>query len=134
MPVALLAVGGIGADPAASRPDGLRQEAGASDTFVTYVRGETRTPSLHSGCVPLFYFHVCNGNGFTEDEDGLDLPSVPAARAVAINALRDLLAGELRSGTLNMASFIEVEDESRQAVMTVSFSDAVAIETKTHCR
>jgi len=84
--------------------------------------------------VPLFYFHVCHANGFTEDKDGLDLPSVPAARAKAINGLRDLLAGELRSGTLNLASFIEIEDEHRQMVMTVPFSEAVTIETETHCR
>jgi hypothetical protein len=84
--------------------------------------------------MPRFYFHVCDGNGFTEDEEGLELPSVPAARAKAINGLRDLLAGELRRGALNMAWFIEIEDENRQLVMTVPFSEAVTIETTAHCQ
>ena len=34
--------------------------------------------------MPLFFFHVCNGNGFVEDEEGRDLPDEAAARAIAI--------------------------------------------------
>jgi len=34
--------------------------------------------------MPRFYFHVCNGNGFTEDEEGQELADVEAARARAV--------------------------------------------------
>jgi hypothetical protein len=45
--------------------------------------------------MPHFYLHVCNGNGFTEGEEGAELPDVEAARMRAVAGLRDLLASEL---------------------------------------
>lgn len=80
--------------------------------------------------MPRYFLHVCNGNGFTEDEEGLELPDAAAARLKAVEGLRDIMAGELRSGTLNMASFIEIEDEQRELILTVSFRDAVQIESR----
>jgi hypothetical protein len=73
----------------------------------------------------LFYLHVCNGSGFVEDMEGQDHPTVEDARRAAVEGLRDILAGELRNGDLNTASFIEVEDEHHQLVATVSFEEAV---------
>jgi len=80
--------------------------------------------------MPRFYLHVCNGSGFVEDEEGVELADVAAARAEAIKGLRDLMAGDLRSGTLNMASFVEIEDERHQLVTTVTFLEAVQVETR----
>jgi len=77
--------------------------------------------------VPRFYFHICNGNGFTEDREGKDLSNEEAARNEAILGLRDSGAGELRRGEMNLGSFIEVEDETHRLVMTVNFSDAVRV-------
>ena len=65
--------------------------------------------------MPLFFFHVCNGNGFVEDEEGRDLPDEAAARSAALVGARDIMAEEMRAGQLNPASFIEVEDAERQA-------------------
>ncbi len=80
--------------------------------------------------MPRYYLHICNGNGFTEDQEGQDLPSVESAREKAIAGLRDIMADELKGGVMNMASFIEIEDESRQLVETISFHDAVYLETR----
>ena len=77
------------------------------------------------GSMPRFYLHICNGSGFVEDDEGQELADLDAARNVAVDGLRDILAGELRSGDLNTASFIEIEDEDHQWVATVSFEDAV---------
>jgi hypothetical protein len=77
--------------------------------------------------MPLFYLHICNGNGFTEDEEGADYADLAAAREAAIMGLRDIMAGELRSGQLNTASFIEIEDESHELAVTVPFADAVNV-------
>ena len=77
-----------------------------------------------------YFLHVCNGNGFTEDEEGLELPNAAAARAKAIEGLRDIMAAELKGGIVNMASFIEVEDGDHKLVETVSFSDAVQMESR----
>lgn len=80
--------------------------------------------------MPRFYLHICDGGGFVEDTEGQELPDAEGAREVAIEGLRDILAGELRNGDLNTASFIEIEDEQRQLVRTVSFEEAVRITDK----
>ena len=77
--------------------------------------------------MPRYYFHVCNGEGFTEDEEGLELRDEAAARKTAIKEARALMADELRDGQLNLASFIEVEDEKRERLFTLTFEEAVAI-------
>lgn len=73
----------------------------------------------------LFYFHVCNGHGLIEDEEGQELPDLEAARAVATRGARDIMAGEMRHGTLDLSSFIEIEDMDHQLVYTLGFEDAV---------
>lgn len=78
--------------------------------------------------MPLNYLHVCNGIGFIEDEDGMELPSAEFARQKAVEGLRDIMADELKGGVINMASFIEIEDENRSLIATISFEDAVHFE------
>lgn len=75
--------------------------------------------------MPKFFLHICDGNGFVEDEEGAEWPDLAAARASAIEGLRDVLAGGLRGGTLDLASFIEIEDENHQLLETVTFAEAV---------
>ncbi len=77
--------------------------------------------------MPRYYFHVCDGAGFCEDPEGRDFPSSEAARAEAVRAAREMMAAELADGTLSLASFIEVEDEVRRHLFTVTFEDAVEI-------
>jgi hypothetical protein len=80
--------------------------------------------------MPRYYFHVCNGDGFTTDEEGLELPDVHAARTTAIQGLRDIMASELKDGLLKTASFIEIEDENHELLMTVPFVEAVKVEER----
>ena len=77
--------------------------------------------------MPRFYFHVCNGNGFTEDPEGQELPDKLAARKEAVRGLRDITAGEMMRGEMNLGSFIEVEDENHNLVMTIEFDEAVRV-------
>lgn len=74
-----------------------------------------------------FYMHLSNGNGFTEDEEGVELEDENAAREKALSGARDLMAGDLREGELNLSSFIEVEDEAHRLLFTLHFSDAVKL-------
>ncbi len=80
--------------------------------------------------MPRFHLHICNGDGFTEDEEGTELEDLNAARSAAVEGLRGIMADELKSGHLNMASFIEIEDENGRLLMTVPFADAVNISTQ----
>ncbi|MEA3040042.1 MAG: hypothetical protein QOE79_2555 [Sphingomonadales bacterium] len=79
--------------------------------------------------MPRFYFHICNGHGFIEDEEGVDLPDEPAARRNAVEAARDVMAGDLREGRLDLTSFIEVEDEAHRLLFTLTFAEAVRVNT-----
>jgi hypothetical protein len=82
--------------------------------------------------MPRFFLHICNGMGFAEDEEGIDLPTVDAARQAAIAGLRDLMAGEMKEGQLNQASFIEIVNEAGELQMIVSFQDAVHVTGDLH--
>lgn len=77
--------------------------------------------------MPIYFFHVCNGNGFTEDKEGRELPDEAAARSVAVDGARDIMAGEMRVGQLNPASFIEVEDQEHRLLFTLPFSEAYTV-------
>jgi hypothetical protein len=77
--------------------------------------------------MPRYYMHMSDGSGFVEDEEGRVLADHEAARAEAIRAARDVMAGELLRGVLDLSSFIEVEDESRSLLFTIHFADAVVV-------
>lgn len=77
--------------------------------------------------MPRYFLHVCNGMGFVEDSEGVQLPSLSAARQKAIEGLRDLMAGEMKEGQLNQASFVEIADKADRLLAIVSFSDAVKV-------
>lgn len=80
--------------------------------------------------MPRYYMHVCNGNGFVEDQEGVELADRNAARAKAIEAARDVMAGDLRRGELDLSSFIEVEDEGHELLFTLHFADAVKLTSR----
>ena len=77
--------------------------------------------------MPKFYLHLCNGTGFTEDHEGSEHRDLDAVHAVAMATLREVLAGEIKEGGLNTASFVEIEDQHRVLVATVTFEEAVAV-------
>lgn len=89
--------------------------------------GEPRRGAVRFASVPRFYLHVCNGSGFTEDVEGQEFADDDAARAAAIAGIRDLMSEELRRGELNIASFVEIEDDDRELVSTVQFTEAVVL-------
>ena len=80
--------------------------------------------------MPRFLFHVCDGAGFCEDPEGLELPDREAAYREAIRSARSLMVDEMVQGRLSLASFIEVEDENGVHLFTVTFEDAVEIDPK----
>jgi hypothetical protein len=84
--------------------------------------------------MPRFYLHMADGSSFNEDDEGMEFHDVEAARRAAIVGLRDVMSAELKDGQINMAAFVEIEDENRQLVMTVPFLDAVEVLTRHHRR
>ncbi len=78
--------------------------------------------------VPLFYLNLGTGAEFVEDGEGVELSDSAAARCKAIVGLRDVLAGDVRSGLLNTACYIEIENEKHELVTIVGYDDVLTIE------
>jgi hypothetical protein len=79
--------------------------------------------------MPHFYFHVCDGTGFVEDEEGRELRDEASARAEALRGARSIMADDLQRGQLDLSSFIEVEDGEHALLFTLMFSEAVELKT-----
>jgi hypothetical protein len=80
--------------------------------------------------MPRFFLHVCNGTGFDEDLNGELHRGLFGARSSAISRLRAALTENLQNGNINVAAFVEIEDENHRHLETVHFTDAVAVQTK----
>lgn len=81
-----------------------------------------------------FYFNLCNGAEFAEDQEGMELPDAAAAHRRAVDSLRGVMASDLLMGDLNTASFIEIEDDAHNLIETVSFEEVVKLRNEAHER
>ncbi|HEY0101908.1 MAG TPA: hypothetical protein VGB60_00380 [Brevundimonas sp.] len=77
--------------------------------------------------MPRYFFHIHNGLGLTEDEEGQELPSPDAAIAAALDGIRSVLSSGVREGELNLHGSLEVVDEAGRLLRMVPFSEAVRI-------
>jgi hypothetical protein len=73
-----------------------------------------------------YYFHLHN-DVQSRDEEGRDLPSLEAARLVAVDEARVMAAESVGEGHLDLGHHIKVEDESRTIQFEVTFGDAVTV-------
>jgi hypothetical protein len=76
--------------------------------------------------VPRYFFHVYD-DVIAEDEEGVELPNLAAARLNAVLSARDLIAEQVRHGHFVLSHWIDVVDEQGEKVLTVTFGDAVEI-------
>ena len=77
--------------------------------------------------MPRFYFNLRN-DLVVDDEEGLELPDLAAAREYALFTARSIAAENVHKGKLNLSHRIEIADEDNQVLATVSFADAVKVE------
>jgi hypothetical protein len=94
----------------------------------------SRFGTVYGLLVPRFYFHLCNGLEFAEDQEGVDLADYAAAHRNAVLSLRGVMSGDLLKGDVNTASFIEVKDGQHNLIETVSFADVVTLRNAPHRR
>ena len=62
----------------------------------------------------MFFLNIRDSNGLAQDEEGLDLLSVDAARQKAIEGIRSLLWDDVRHGRLDLNGRIEVIDQQAE--------------------
>jgi hypothetical protein len=77
--------------------------------------------------MPHFYFQVQNGQGYTPDEEGLDLEDEASARAMAMDSIRSMVAEEVRKGVLDLDGHIDVLDHGAVRLTRVEFAEAFTI-------
>jgi hypothetical protein len=74
--------------------------------------------------MPRFFFFVYNGHGDTPDDIGTDLENQAAARRLAVDSIRSMVAEDARRGTIDLNGRIEVKDPARNLLVTVDFAEA----------
>ncbi|WP_443025570.1 DUF6894 family protein [Sphingomonas sp. PB4P5] len=77
----------------------------------------------------LFRFNLCEpGEDDLFDDEGVDLPTLGAARTMALVAARDILAGEVRDGDpVCLRRTIVIIDKTGTIVLTVPFAHAITL-------
>lgn len=76
--------------------------------------------------MPHYFFHLRDGVDHLIDPDGMDIPS-ERIENVALLQARDCMAGDIRTGHLDLTYRLDVEDADGRIVHTLSFADAVTI-------
>ena len=80
--------------------------------------------------MPHYYFHLRHGSQLTIDDEGEDFPDDNAARAEAVEAVREILAASIFSKNADVPEAMVVADESGREIASLPFADAVPAELK----
>lgn len=77
--------------------------------------------------MPRFFMHLRDGIDEMLDPEGMELPDVEAARTKVLAAARDVLAGDVRHGLIDLRYRIDAEDEAGRLVYSLAFKHAFSI-------
>lgn len=84
--------------------------------------------------MPRYFFHIHNGLGLTEDEEGQELPSPEAAFAAALDGIRSLLSAGVREGELDLDGSLDIVDEAGILLRNIPFETAIEVTGEPHAR
>ena len=77
--------------------------------------------------MPRFFFHLYN-DILSEDQEGVELPDIEAARERAIEEARAMVCESVKKGHLNLDHRIGVTDETGADVLSITFREAFEVE------
>ena len=72
--------------------------------------------------MPLYFFHLLNGEGYTEDETGQNVPDLEAARRHGLKAIGQIVAESLGEGTENVKVTLFIDNETGERLLTLPVS------------
>jgi hypothetical protein len=75
--------------------------------------------------MPLYFFHLRDGDQLVPDDTGMNLQDIEEARAEAVRSARDILADQLRAGEALDGQIVEIADETGKVLDVVTFQDAL---------
>jgi hypothetical protein len=77
--------------------------------------------------MPHYYFHVRDAINELLDPEGLELRHLEAVKRHTLDAARDTLSHEMKTGHLDLRYRIDAEDEAGAIVYSLDFKDAFSI-------
>ena len=77
--------------------------------------------------MPLYYFHLRNGEDILLDEDGRELLSMREIEVAALQEARAIISHDALQGRIDLAYHIDVQDRSGETLHSLRFRDAVNI-------
>jgi len=76
--------------------------------------------------MPRYYRHIRHDGQVIQDPEGIDLPDLEAARAEAIQGIRDILAEAVKSGADDMVDdALVLTDEAGRVLTIIPFIEAL---------
>jgi Domain of unknown function (DUF6894) len=76
--------------------------------------------------VPRYFFHLYD-DVVVMDDEGIELPTIEAARESALTGARAMICDQVSKGKINLGHRIEVADEAGERVHVIAFGDAIEI-------
>ncbi len=76
--------------------------------------------------MPRYFLHLKDSIEVVLDAEGVEMPS-HAIPGVALASARDCMAGDVKSGRLDLRYRIDVHDEGGERVPSLPFADAVEV-------
>ena len=77
--------------------------------------------------MPHYFFHFYDGHEWLIDAEGIEMVDAAAIPAMALYQARDVMAGDIRNGKLDLNQIIEVDDNVGGAVHALPFSEALRL-------
>ena len=77
--------------------------------------------------MPKYFMHLRDSTDELLDPEGVELVDLEAVRKNVMAAARDILAGDLRNGIVDLRYRIDAEDEVGEVVYTLAFKHAFSI-------
>ena len=75
----------------------------------------------------LYFLHLRNGSDELLDSEGHEFADMDGVRRAVMVSVRDVMAGDLKDGLIDLRFRIDAENESGQVVYTLPFKHAVNI-------
>lgn len=79
------------------------------------------------GRLPIYYFHLRNGDDVLLDPEGRELDIRSTVELATLVQARGLISQDALDGRIDLAYHLDVEDEAGLVVHSLPFSDAVEI-------
>lgn len=74
--------------------------------------------------MPHYYFDLHNGHGAVPDDEGSDLADQAAARTMALDSIRSMVAEDVGKGIIDLTGRIEVKDHNHSLLLCVTYLEA----------